>query len=303
MVGLTIALSLLPAVAPRAQQEAPRQIATVEGLKNPEALSFDAAHNVYLISNTTTHLGLKHGGGFIARISADGKLDSLHFIQDGRGGVTLNAPMGSRVRGDTLWVLDVDALRAFDTRTGAPLTTIDLSALHPLLLNDLAIGPNGDFYITDTGVHVGEDGTITHTGPDRIYHVPRTGPPTVALESSALTSPDGIDWDPRGRRYVLAPIGGTIVQTWRPGDKTPTNAAPGKGRFDGIEIEKDGSILITSWADSTVLALEGKRLVPQITTTVPPADISLDAAHHRIGIVSLVANRFELWTWPAGEPR
>ena len=44
-------------------------------------------------------------------------MDSLHFIQGGRNGVVLNGPMGSRIRGDTLWVLDIDALRAFDARS------------------------------------------------------------------------------------------------------------------------------------------------------------------------------------------
>jgi len=65
---------------------------------------------------------LGYGNGFITRITADGVVDSLHFIQGGRNGVTLNAPMGSRIQGDTLWVLDVDVLRGFDARTGASST-------------------------------------------------------------------------------------------------------------------------------------------------------------------------------------
>ena len=70
-------------------------------------------------SDGTPHV--KDGNGFISRIGSDGKMDSLHFIQGGRDGVVLNTPMGSRIRGDTLWVVDIDALRAFDTGSGRPV--------------------------------------------------------------------------------------------------------------------------------------------------------------------------------------
>ena len=70
-------------------------------------------------------------------------MDSLHFIQGGRNGVQLDSPMGSRVQGDTLWVLDVDKLRGFNTHTGAPTVTVDLAPLKALFLNDLAIDSTG----------------------------------------------------------------------------------------------------------------------------------------------------------------
>lgn len=277
---------------------APRRLAVVTGLASPEALSYDPVHDVYLVSNGNGPLGVKHGTGFIARISSDGKLDSLHFIQGGRNGVVLNAPMGSRVRGDTLWVLDVDAVRAFSTTTGAPLLTIDLAPLGAHFLNDLTITPTGDLYITDTGVRFLPNGK-TETEPGRIFRIGRDRRPVLALRSEALASPDGIAWDARGKRFVLAPFGGTAVQSWVPGAAAPRDVAPGKGKFDGIEIEPNGSILITSWNDSSVATLEGTRLVPRLARLpFAPADVSMDVAHGRVGIVSLTTNTFELWSWP-----
>ncbi len=88
------------------------------------------------------------------------------------------------------------------------------------------------------------------------------------------------------------------VQEWRPGAAAPTDVAPGKGRFDGIEIEPDGMVLVTSWNDSSVSTLEGKMLVRRIGGLAPPADVSMDTRRHQVGIVSLVANRFELWRMP-----
>ena len=303
LLVLTLALIAIPsACTPKADKTAtatPQRIAVVDGLSQPEALSFDAAHNVYFVSNANGSPGMKDGNGFISRISADGVMDSLHFIQGGRDSVQLDSPMGSRVQGDTLWVLDVDKLRGFDTKTGKPYITVDLSPLKALFLNDLAIDSTGEFYITDTGIQVGADGKLNHTGPDRILHVAHDRSISVAASTALLSSPDGIDWDIRAKRFILAPFAGPSVQEWRIGDPGPQDIAPGKGMFDGVEVEANGQILITSWNDSSVSTLEGPKLVPRIAKlSYQPADVSMDAGRARVGIVSLVANKFELWEWP-----
>jgi sugar lactone lactonase YvrE len=280
----------------------PERLAVVDGLSGPEAVSYDTAQGMYLVSNVNGTVGVKDGNGFISRIRSDGQLDSLHFIQGGRNGVVLNGPMGSRIRGDTLWVLDIDALRAFNTRTGEAITTVDLTPVHPLLPNDLTFGPDGDIYITDTGRLVNADGTSQDTHRYRIYRVTRDRRVAVALESPGLDAPDGIAWSARHREMVLAPIGGQAMQTWRLGASAPVNLAPGAGKFDGLEVETDGRILFTSWNDSSVSQLRGARIARLIGPLgAPPADISLDARHGRIGIVFLTANRFELWSMSGKE--
>ncbi|HJP58650.1 MAG TPA: hypothetical protein VJ865_01570 [Gemmatimonadaceae bacterium] len=281
-----------------APAQADRPIAIVhDGLASAEAVSFDAARDVYFVSNINGEPGIKDGNGFITRITADGVVDSLHFIQGGRNGVTLNAPMGSRVQGDTLWVLDVDVLRGFNARTGAPIKAVDLGPAGAGFLNDLTVGPDGDFYITDTGVRpVG--GKLDHVAPDRIYHVDRSRKVSIALQTPALGMPDGIGWDPSGKRVVLAPFGGKTVQEWRPGDKQPRDVAPGPSKFDGVEVLPGGSIVITIWNDSSVSTLEGNKLVKQLRVSMPPADASVDTKRGRVGIVSVAVDRFELWPWP-----
>ena len=293
-----VAMSLTLSRAALSQGASPRRLAAVSGLAAPEAVSYDAALDMYFVSNINGKPGVKDDNGFITRIRGNGQLDSLHFIQGGRAGVTLHSPMGSRIKGDTLWVLDIDVLRAFDTRTGKAVGVIDLGLLHPLLLNDVAVGPNDDFYITDTGVRLDSTGELQHTGPDRIYHVGRDRKPTTALESAALTAPDGIDWDPVHKRLLLAPIGGMAIQSLVPGAAAPTVVAPGKGQFDGIEIERDGMVLITSWADSSVESVEGGTIVRRIGGFGSPADVTYDAARHQVGVVLLEDNRFEIWTLP-----
>jgi hypothetical protein len=302
-LATTIALIGIPsACSPKAAKTTaqPQRIAVVDGLSQPEALSFDAAQNVYFVSNANGSPGVKDGNGFISRISADGVMDSLHFILGGRDGVLLDSPTGSRVQGDTLWVLDVDKLRGFDTKSGKPYVTVDLSPLKALFLNDLAIDSTGEFYITDTGVLVVPNGMDSHPGPDRILHVAHDRSISVAASTALLSSPDGIAWDQRAKRFVLAPFAGPSVQEWRIGDPGPKDVAQGKGKFDGVEVERDGSILITSWNDSSVSTLEGPKLVPRISKLgYEPGDVSMDAGRSRVGIVSIAANKFELWEWPS----
>lgn len=278
---------------------APQRLAVVEGLSIPEAVSYDAAHGMYLVSNVNGNPGTKENKGFISRITAEGKLDSLHFIQGGRNGVELNGPLGSRIRGDTLWVLDVDALRGFNTNTGAPMASIDLSSLHPQLLNDLTFMPNGDIYITDTGWL---DSATAPRAPVsyRIYRVTPDRKVSVALEGKFLDGPDGIDWDPRRKLLLLAPLMGQAMQTWSPGQAAPVNLLPGPGQYDGLEVEADGRVLLTSWGDSTVNELVGDRTVRVLgPLDAGVADIAVDAKRGRMGVLLLTANRFELWTLPA----
>jgi sugar lactone lactonase YvrE len=167
--------------------------------------------------------------------------------------------------------------------------------------NDLAFGPNGDIYITDTGVHSSPGGMMEHKGPDRIYRVSRNGQVTVALQSAALDAPDGIAWNSPGKDFLLAPIGGQAIQTWTPGQQAPVNLAPGAGKFDGIEVERDGRAFVTSWADSSVFQLRGAELHRSLgPLEAPPADLSLDQQRGRVGVVFLTANRFELWELGVG---
>ena len=52
--------------------------------------------------------------------------------------------------GDTLWVADIDDVRAFNKRTGAVIADIDLSSQKATFLNDVASAADGAIYITDT---------------------------------------------------------------------------------------------------------------------------------------------------------
>jgi hypothetical protein len=74
------------------------------------------------------------------------------------------------------------------------------------------------------------------------------------------------------------------------------------GQLDGIEMLRGGTILYTSWSDSSVHALAG-GVDRQIIRQVPvPADIGLDTKRQRLAIPLSMLGRVQLWDVSAVEP-
>jgi outer membrane protein assembly factor BamB len=272
--------------------------ATIDGgFKTPEAVRFDATDDVYFVSNINGSPGAKDNNGFITRVRAEGgEIDSLMFIAGGRGGVTLNAPKGLAITGDTLWVTDIDAVRAFDKKTGRPIASYPVRGA--VFLNDIATGPDGALYITDTGIRITDAG-MSHPGPDRIFKLTRSGQASTALQLDSLVGPNGITWDDANQRFIIVAFAGKDIMAWKPGDSTATTISTGKGEFDGVERLADGRILVSSWADSSIYVLDGSALVRAVAGVESPADIGVDTKRNRVAVPLFQANRVELFAIPA----
>src|SRR5438045_850737 len=104
------------------------KVGETPNLKVPESVRYDADLDVYYISNVNGNPSQKDNNGFIVRVKADSTGASTVLVQGGKGGVTLNAPKGLAIKGDTLFVADIDAVRMFNRRTGASLGSVDLRA-------------------------------------------------------------------------------------------------------------------------------------------------------------------------------
>lgn len=274
------------------------RVTAVEGLSGPESVRYDPVQDLYFVSNFNGVLTAKDDNGFISRVRPDGTIDSLKFIAAGRDGVTLHAPTGMALSGDTLWVADVQVARAFDRHTGAPLANVSFASLGARLLNDVALGPDGTVYITDTGLTIGANGTILHPGPDRIYRIGPGHRPEVAFEGDTLAGPNGITWDSAGRRFLLLSFTGRHIFAWQPGRGAPSVVATGPGRCDGIEPLGAGRALVSCWADSSLDLLDGNRLTRVLGNLPQPADIGIDTRRHRVAIPVSGNNSVEIWTIP-----
>ena len=286
-----------PASTPTPTIPAATKVATVQGFLTPESVLHDSVQDIYFVSNINGSPMAKDNNGFISRVRPDGAVENLKFIEGGRNGVTLNAPKGLALEGDTLWVADIDAVRAFDAKTGAPIDTVSLSKLGAVFLNDIAVGLTGALYITDTGIRFDDVGNVLHPGPDRVFRVGPDRAVTQAIRGDTLGRPNGIAVDPVGKRFIIVEFGGRYVLAWKPGDKAPSVVAKGPGGFDGVVVA-GGRIMVSSWADSTVSSYETGQEVRLVAGIPSPADIGYDTKRNRLLIPVLQGNRVEIWQLP-----
>ncbi|HEY0970108.1 MAG TPA: SMP-30/gluconolactonase/LRE family protein [Gemmatimonadales bacterium] len=283
----------------------PALLGVISGLRTPESVLHDAEQDVYFVANIDGSPAARDGNGFIARVHAD-SLDSpkLDFVRGGRTGITLNAPKGMAIQGDTIWVADVDALRAFNRRTGRPHGSVDLRGVGAVFLNDVAVGPDGALYVTDTGLRFTPQGTTDASAPapSRIYRVSGRVP-AVAVEGEILSGPNGIVWDSAGRRFLIAPFNGPTILAWSPDSAArapnPRRLAAGPGSYDGIAILPDGGVLVSSWADSSLYLMRDDTTLTQLITGVEtPAALDVDPKRNLVLIPLLNQNRVVVYGLP-----
>src|SRR3954454_3893409 len=279
----------LATAAPAAPAEA-RKIGTVKALQNPESVRWDAEQGIWFVSNVNGNPSDKDNNGYISRLKADGSVDSLKFVAAGRNKVTLNAPKGMAIVGDTLWVADIDAVRGFNRKTGVPVASIAVPGAK--FLNDVTAGPDG-IYVTDTGIHIGAGGKMSHPGPDRVFKIAGRRVST-ALTFKGQPGPNGITWDSTASRFVMVPMGDSTIVSWAPGDSLPQTVAKGPPMMDGVEPLGGGRYLVTSWTDSSLnLVADGKvtRLAGKIAS---PADIGFNRADGKVAVPQLMSTTVEL---------
>ena len=276
-----------------------RRVSSIPGFNTPQSVKYDAELDVYYVSNINGNPSGKDGNGYIARIRPDSAgagsvVDTL--ARGGQGGVTLHAPKGMAIVGDTLWVSDIDAVRGFNRRTGQPTRTVNLASMQATFLNDIAADGAGNVYITDTGIRFAPDGTMGTPGRQRIFRMRAGEATTIALEGDSLRNPNGIAWDNANSRFVIGPFGDAPIMTWKPGDPAPGTLAAGPGQYDGIEILADGRVLVSNWADSSIHVVTDGQKRKLITGVAAPADIGYDTRRNRVLIPLFNGNTVEMWT-------
>lgn len=281
--------------APRGPSATP--VVTVDSLDGPEAARWDPDLDLWFIANVNGSPSAKDNNGYIARVNADGSIDSLKFIAAGRNKVTLHAPKGMVIMGDTLWVADIDAVRGFNRRSGAPVANIRVPGAK--FLNDIAVGPDG-IYVTDTGVLFAADGKMSHPGPDAVYRIDgRTV--STAVEFDGQPGPNGITWDSAGRRFIIVPFGDKAISAWTPGDSTPQKIGEGPGMQDGVEDFGGGRFLVTAWADSSLSVLSEGRMTKLAGNLPGGADLGYDRASGRVAVPQLTENKVQILQVDPGE--
>ena len=160
----------------------PQLIWELDGLEAPESALADPEAGVIYVSNVAGDPSAKDGNGYISRVALDGKM------LEQRWAIGLDAPKGLILRGDTLFVSDVDRLVAIDTATGKIGGT--WTAEGAKFLNDTAVDGQGRIYVSDM-----LDDAIWVLDGDKFQ---------LFVRDKALTAPNGlfVDFRPAAGRGV-----------------------------------------------------------------------------------------------------
>lgn len=265
------------------------------GFMTPESVLADTVADVYLVSNINGSPTDEDNNGFISRVTPDGQVENLKWIDGESPFINLNAPKGMAIRGDSLFVADINCVRIFHRVSGESEGRICVEGA--TFLNDVAIGPEGSLFVTDSGLRAGAGG-FESTGTDAVYRLAlEEGRRHTSIARSAqLGAPNGIAVGSRGI-FVVTFNAGDISAYTAAGEKTQV-MPPSNRQLDGIVLLPGGGFLFSSWTDSAVYRVDSQRRVQKIATVPSPADIGFDPKRNRVLIPVFLQNEVRIVDLP-----
>lgn len=271
------------------------------GFATPESMLHDTVDDVYLVTNVNGHPQILSNDGFISRLSPDGTIEELEWIQ-GDEDFPLHAPKGLTLVDDVLYVADVDGVRLYDRASGEPLgawpvevTTEpvpgreDVEWARGILLNDTCAGPRGEIYVTGTGADADLEGEIAPTGED-VIHTFRDGEPSTVAEGPELAGPNGCRVA-GSNLYVVTLFSNELYRLNPSGRQFHVATLPQAG-LDGI-VRVGGSFLVSAVLGGEIyrLSLGGSNVTTLLTELESPADLGFDHERGRLLVPSLFGDR------------
>ncbi|MFL6248904.1 MAG: SMP-30/gluconolactonase/LRE family protein [Thermoanaerobaculia bacterium] len=276
--------SALPAPPPM-RALAPPALTTITKLRGPESVLYDPAQDVYFISNINGAMLDVDGNGFISRVDPATMKVNLKWIASG-----LDGPKGMAILGDTLYVVDITAVRKFDRRTGAPLGEITIPSAS--FLNDITTDGQS-LYVSDTGIRSGPGIAFYDTGTDAIWKISGDRPQKYA-DGPALQHPNGLDW--RDGKLRVVTFRGNALYELVDGKRRNVAKMPG-GQLDGVVHLADGTALISSWKGNEIYRAPARGKAEAILAGMDaPADLGYDTKRHRLLIPHPMANQVTVHT-------
>ncbi len=264
-----------------------------QGFATPESAQHDPDADVYLVTNIHGDPFVKDDNGFISRLAPDGKQLAMRWIDGSKPDVTLHAPKGLAFTADELWVADIDEVRRFDRATGAPRGSVPIAGA--TFLNDVAIGPDGSVYVTDTGVGQG----FVPTGTDAIWRIdPKTGSATAFARGKDLDQPNGV-WVDADGVFVVTWASGKLLSFSHAGARGADIVLP-KAQLDGLVRLPDGRFLVTSWEGRCAYLVDSAGAAKAWLSPLldAPADHGLDLRRGRALIPAFQKNELRITVLP-----
>jgi hypothetical protein len=262
---------------------------TVTGFKFPESVACDPRAKVLYTSQFGSELkpAQKDGKGKISKLSLTGKVLEDQFLPP--PGETLNKPKGIWIKGNRLWVTDIDVVWIFDlkTRKGRKLALPDAK-----FANDPTVMGNALF--------------VSDNQADRVFKVEpadflaaKGDPKVETVVSGKSINPNGVF---PGENGALLMVGYRSAQEPRAIYELSTKGdikelSQPIGQLDGLYRMSDGTLLATDWTSGSLFSWTPKAGVTTLASNFKgPADLCAypDAKGLRVIVPDLVKSEIRL---------
>ncbi|MFY0687480.1 MAG: hypothetical protein JXQ90_09960 [Cyclobacteriaceae bacterium] len=192
-------------------------------LRTPECVIYDKPNDVLYVSNINENPWEKDGNGFISRLSTNGEVLELKWVEG------LHGPKGMALKDNSLFVNDMDELVEINTSTGEIINRTVVTDEN-CRLNDATIGDDGTLYISGSGnqtVYQVKDGTID------------------TLISGDLGRPNGLL--ALGNQLLILGNVDTTIKSLNLKTMELKQVHEGIARGDGIVPTGKGGYIVTNW--------------------------------------------------------
>ena len=210
-------------------------------LKVPESVFYNAQTQQIYVSSINGKTTAKDGNGFISLLSTDGKILNLNWVQG------LNGPKGMALKGNYLYVTDIDRLAQIDISNGKIVRFYP--ALGAVFLNDAQTGTNGKIYVTDSGrgaIYILDNGKLN-----------------LWLIGPLFKGANGLAWE-NGK--LLVGVADYLLQV-NPKTKVIKKLVENKGGIDGLVPLGNNEFLVSDWAGKIQIISPHKKPVVVSNTT------------------------------------
>lgn len=195
----------------------------LDGFDRPESLHPNANHSEIYVSNVNGDSRAKDGNGYISRVSLNGELIEKEWIKG------LNGPKGFTVKGNTLYIADIDELVMVDVNSAK-------------IIKRIAVQDAG--FLNDVNI-IGDKVFISDTGKDTLLVYTEENGVEVFLSGEDVKAPNGL-LPHNGKLLVTRMRTGELLSI-DPETKNIDVVGNGVVSGDGIGVLADGSYIITSF--------------------------------------------------------
>jgi hypothetical protein len=248
------------------------------GFATPESVEYYAAEDVYLVTNINGSPFAVDDNGFISKISPDGKVLDLKWIDGANSDTRLNGPKGAAISGNILYVADHDEVHLFELPSGKQKTSVKIPG--STFLNGITPGSGGSVFTTDMGA-TSDNGNFVSSGTDAVYRVFPDGRYEVIAKDKDMGWPNGIVVN--GKHLTIVTFQSNEVYRLHKNGRRYMLPAPPTGSLDGLVAMDDGSLIMSSWVGSAIYRLSEDGSYSTVADSLEsPSDIGYDKKRNRL---------------------